>query len=70
MQQPVLSRLKNENQHVRLRFLEVNHQKVLLDCGLRYSGTIQTIMNEQHVDFKPVETDAVVLSHAQLQSVV
>ncbi|MDF1821528.1 MAG: MBL fold metallo-hydrolase [Alcanivoracaceae bacterium] len=46
--------------------LEVNGQRVLLDCGMHQGGDTVTRMRKEHFDFDPKQIDAVILSHAHL----
>lgn len=46
--------------------LEVNGQKVLLECGLFQGHRDETIERNRNFPFKPSELDAVILSHAHI----
>ena len=46
--------------------LEVNGQKVLLECGLFQGHRDETLERNRHFPFKPSELDAVILSHAHI----
>ncbi len=46
--------------------LEINGQRVLLDCGMHQGGDLSKRLRRDTLAFKPRDIDAVVLSHAHL----
>lgn len=46
--------------------LEVNGQKILLDCGLYQGRRHESVERNRHFPFDPASLDAVVLSHAHI----
>ena len=46
--------------------LEVNNQKILLECGLFQGRRDDTMERNRHFPFKPSEVDCVLLSHAHI----
>ncbi|MEM0898239.1 MAG: MBL fold metallo-hydrolase, partial [Verrucomicrobiota bacterium] len=46
--------------------LEVNGQRILLDCGLYQGRRHDTYERNKHFSFNPAEVDSVVLSHAHI----
>ncbi|HWQ46853.1 MAG TPA: MBL fold metallo-hydrolase [Longilinea sp.] len=47
-------------------FLEVNGQRLLLECGLYQGHRAETYINNQNFRFNPRSLDAVILSHAHI----
>jgi metallo-beta-lactamase family protein len=48
-----------------MHLLEVNHYKILIDCGLDYEKDRNVQANEDF-PFKPADIDVVVLTHAHI----
>ena len=46
--------------------LEIDHQKLLLDCGLYQGKRLESIERNRKFPFDPTQLDAVILSHAHI----
>ena len=49
-----------------MHFLEVNHRRILLDCGLFQGHRAETYERNLHFPFDPATIDTVILSHAHI----